>query len=81
MPIKTPWLKNYHTLSVWIRTISSGPIYGVLKHRFQKQLLADKGWPSSFGWQVHGDEADKLSENPHLGDASSYQISAAYTAP
>ena len=27
-----------------------------------------------------GDEEDKVSEKPHLGDAASYQISAAYTA-
>lgn len=53
----------------------------ILMHRFQKQLLADKGLSiGRLDGRFMGDEADKLSENPHLGDAASYQISAAYTA-
>ena len=53
----------------------------ILMHRFQKQLLADKGLAiGRLDGRFMGDEADKLSENPHLGDASSYQISSAYTA-
>ena len=53
----------------------------VLMHRFQKQLLADKGLSiGRLDGRFMGDEADKLSENPHLGDAASYQISSAYTA-
>lgn len=53
----------------------------ILMHRFQKQLLADKGLSiGRLDGRFMGDEADKLSENPHLGDASSYQISSAYTA-
>lgn len=53
----------------------------ILMPRFQKQLLADKGLSiGRLDGRFMGDEADKLSENPHLGDASSYQISSAYTA-
>ena len=53
----------------------------ILMHRFQKQLLADKGLSiGRLDGRFMGDEADKLSEGPHLGDASSYQISSAYTA-
>lgn len=53
----------------------------ILMHRFQKQLLADKGLSiGRLDGRFMGDEADKLSENPHLGDAASYQISSAYTA-
>lgn len=53
----------------------------ILMHRFQKQLLADKGLAiGRLDGRFMGDEADKLSENPHLGDAASYQIGAAYTA-
>ena len=53
----------------------------VLMHRFQKQLLADKGLSiGRLDGRFMGDESDKLSENPHLGDAASYQISSAYTA-
>ncbi len=55
--------------------------FRVLMHRFQKQLLADKGLSiGRLDGRFMGDEADKLSENPHLGDAASYQISSAYTA-
>ncbi len=53
----------------------------ILMHRFQKQLLADKGLSiGRLDGRFMGDESDKLSENPHLGDAASYQISSAYTA-
>ena len=53
----------------------------VLMPRFQKQLLVDKGLSiGRLDGRFMGDEADKLSENPHLGDPASYQISAAYTA-
>ncbi|WP_411030229.1 S10 family peptidase [Spongiimicrobium sp. 3-5] len=53
----------------------------VLMHRFQKQLLADKGLAiGRLDGRFMGDEADDVSESPHLGDAASYQISGAYTA-
>lgn len=53
----------------------------ILMRRFQKQLLADKGFSvGRLDGRFMGDEVDKLSEGPHLGDPSSYQISAAYTA-
>ncbi len=53
----------------------------ILMRRFQKQLLAEKGLAiGRLDGRFMGDEADKLSDGPHLGDAASYQISAAYTA-
>ena len=53
----------------------------ILMPRFQKQLLADKGLAvGRLDGRFMGDEVDKLSERPHLGDPSSYQISSAYTA-
>ena len=53
----------------------------ILMGRFQKQLLLDKGLAiGRLDGRFMGDEEDKVSENPHLGDAASYQISAAYTA-
>jgi len=53
----------------------------ILMPRFQKQLLADKGLAvGRLDGRFMGDEVDKLSERPHLGDPSSYQISGAYTA-
>ena len=53
----------------------------ILMHRFQKELLADQGVAvGRFDGRYTGDEVDKLSEGPHLGDPSSYQIGAAYTA-
>ncbi|MBT8306195.1 MAG: peptidase S10 [Maribacter sp.] len=53
----------------------------VLMHRFQKELLADQGLAlGRLDGRFMGNEIDKLSDGPHLGDASSYQISAAYTA-
>ncbi len=53
----------------------------ILMGRFQKKLLEDDGLAiGRLDGRFMGDEADKVSENPHLGDAASYQISAAYTA-
>lgn len=53
----------------------------ILMGRFQKQLLVDQGLAiGRLDGRFMGDEADKVSEGPHLGDAASYQISAAYTA-
>lgn len=53
----------------------------ILMHRFQKLLLADQGLAvGRLDGRFMGDEVDKVSEGPHLGDPSSYQISAAYTA-
>jgi carboxypeptidase C (cathepsin A) len=49
--------------------------------RFQKELLADQGLAiGRLDGRFMGDEIDKLSDGPHLGDPSSYQISGAYTA-
>ncbi|MFH6603124.1 S10 family peptidase [Maribacter algicola] len=53
----------------------------ILMGRFQKKLLEDKGLAiGRLDGRFMGDEADKVSESPHLGDAASYQISSAYTA-
>ena len=53
----------------------------ILMHRFQKNLLADKGLAiGRLDGRFMGDEADDVSEGPNLGDPSSYQIEAAYTA-
>lgn len=53
----------------------------ILMHRFQKELLADKGLAiGRLDGRFMGEEVDELTDGPHLGDASSYQISAAYTA-
>jgi len=53
----------------------------ILIHRFQKELLADQGLAlGRSDGRFTGNEVDKLSDGPHLGDASSYQLSAAYTA-
>ncbi|MBT8179799.1 MAG: peptidase S10, partial [Eudoraea sp.] len=53
----------------------------ILMHRFQKELLADQGLAvGRLDGRFMGNEVDKLSDGPHLGDPSSYQISAAYTA-
>lgn len=52
----------------------------ILMRRFQKQLLADEGFSvGRLDGRFMGDEIDKVSEGPHLGDPSSYQIGAAYT--
>lgn len=53
----------------------------ILMHRFQKNLLADKGLAiGRLDGRFMGDEADDTSEGPNLGDPASYQIGAAYTA-
>jgi carboxypeptidase C (cathepsin A) len=53
----------------------------ILMGRFQKKLLEDEGLAiGRLDGRFMGDEADKVAENPHLGDAASYQISSAYTA-
>ena len=53
----------------------------ILMHRFQKQLLYEEGLAiGRLDGRFMGDEADKVSEYPHLGDASDYQIDGAYTA-
>lgn len=53
----------------------------ILMPRFQKQLLAYEGLSvGRLDGRYMGDELDKVSEGPHLGDPSSYQISSAYTA-
>jgi len=53
----------------------------ILMHRFQKQLLADKGLTvGRLDGRFMGDESDKVSEGPHLGDPASYQVEGAYTA-
>jgi len=53
----------------------------ILMHRFQKNLLADKGLAiGRLDGRFMGDEADDASEGPNLGDPASYQIGAAYTA-
>ena len=53
----------------------------ILMHRFQKNLLADKGLAiGRLDGRFMGDEGDDVSEGPNLGDPSSYQIGAAYTA-
>ncbi|WP_036385507.1 S10 family peptidase [Muricauda sp. MAR_2010_75] len=53
----------------------------VLVPRFQKQLLSDEGLTvGRLDGRFMGDEVDKLSDGPHLGDPASYQISSAYTA-
>ena len=53
----------------------------ILVPRFQKQLLADKGLAvGRLDGRFMGDEVDKVSEDPHLGDPADYQISAAFTA-
>ena len=53
----------------------------ILMHRFQKNLLADKGLAiGRLDGRFMGDEGDDVSEGPNLGDPASYQIDAAYTA-
>ncbi|MEJ2584315.1 MAG: peptidase S10 [Robiginitalea sp.] len=53
----------------------------ILMPRFQKQLLADQGLAiGRLDGRFMGDEVDDLTDGPHLGDPSDYQISSAYTA-
>lgn len=53
----------------------------ILVPRFQKQLLADKGLAvGRLDGRFTGDETDDITQEPHLGDPSSYQIEGAFTA-
>lgn len=53
----------------------------ILVSRLQKELLADQGLALGRNdGRYLGDEVDKLTDGPHLGDASGYQTSSAYTA-
>ena len=53
----------------------------VLVPRFQKLLLAEKGWSiGRLDGRFMGDETDDLTATPHLGDPASYQIESAFTA-
>ena len=53
----------------------------ILMGRFQKQLLLNEGLAiGRLDGRFMGEEGDQVAERPHLGDAASYQISAAYTA-
>ncbi len=53
----------------------------VLVPRFQKKLLEDQDLAiGRLDGRFIGEESDRFSEYPHLGDPSSYQISSAYTA-
>ncbi len=53
----------------------------ILMHRFQKELLKDQGLAlGRLDGRYTGEEIDRFSEGPHLGDASSYQIDGAFTA-
>ncbi|NNL01075.1 MAG: peptidase S10, partial [Eudoraea sp.] len=53
----------------------------ILMHRFQKELLADQGLAiGRLDGRFMGEEVDDLTDGPHLGDPSSFQISGAYTA-
>lgn len=53
----------------------------ILMGRFQKELLREDGMAiGRLDGRYFGDEDDDVAERPTLGDASSYQISSAYTA-
>ncbi len=53
----------------------------ILMPRFQKELLSDQGLAvGRLDGRFMGKEIDQLSDGPHLGDPSSYQISSAYTS-
>jgi carboxypeptidase C (cathepsin A) len=53
----------------------------ILMHRFQKQLLQEKGVAvGRLDGRFKGEQVDLVSEGPEFGDPSSYQISGAYTA-
>ena len=50
-------------------------------HRFQKQLLYNEGLAlGRLDGRFMGDEGDKVSEGPNLGDVSDYQVEGAFTA-
>lgn len=53
----------------------------VLMARFKKELLRDEGMAiGTLDGRYYGDEPDDTADSPELGDASSYKVSAAYTA-
>lgn len=53
----------------------------ILVPRFQKKLLADQGLSvGRLDGRFTGDETDDITQEPHLGDPSSYRIDGAYTA-
>ena len=73
--------KSYPILSVLDKDYILQSNLRILRPRFQKKLLEDKGLAiGGLDTRFTGDEIDDVADKPHLGDASSYQISAAYTA-
>lgn len=53
----------------------------VLTGRFKKELLRDQGVAlGTLDARYYGDDPDDNADSPELGDASSYKVSAAYTA-
>ncbi|MFT6826846.1 MAG: carboxypeptidase C (cathepsin A) [Roseivirga sp.] len=53
----------------------------VLTGRFKKELLRDRGLAlGTLDARYFGDDPDDTADSPELGDASSYKVSAAYTA-
>lgn len=53
----------------------------VLTGRFKKELLRDRGVAlGTLDARYYGDDPDDTADAPELGDASSYKVSAAYTA-
>ncbi len=53
----------------------------ILIPRFQKKLLEKEGLAlGRLDGRFMGDEIDDVTEYPHLGDASDYQVDAAFTA-
>jgi carboxypeptidase C (cathepsin A) len=53
----------------------------VLMGRFKKELLRDQGLAiGTLDGRYTGDDPDDTADSPELGDASSYKVSAAYTA-
>ncbi len=53
----------------------------IMMQRYQKELLSDQGIVIGRNdGRFMGSEIDQLSDGPHLGDASNYQTSSAYTA-
>ncbi|WP_323756549.1 S10 family peptidase [Roseivirga sp.] len=53
----------------------------VLTGRFKKELLRDQGVAlGTLDARYYGDDPDDTADSPELGDASSYKVSAAYTA-
>ena len=53
----------------------------MLTGRFKKELLRDRGVAlGTLDSRYYGDDPDDTADSPELGDASSYKVSAAYTA-